>query len=242
VTDPKADPTEPLSINWLDQWDGHKETKAKLSWVSAELDKLIAAGLPPLTAIVTAPLSEQQNVALQALRAKQSVVYLRLHKTAVPPKADPYGRPLPLDKQGRVFVQKVRTNGAPWNASSSECAAWTGSARQAKNHPSNTHDPLYGTVTLTRDAVTAMPIDDAIGILRRWGFGVRASRREGKQPVLDREGKQVYGELGEPLFGRDTWLVLECDAQGRPLGYVEPEPKPAPQSQPQQQHHNQRGR
>lgn len=222
-----SDPTESLAISWMPYWDRFSDQNAKRAYVFDELKKLVEAGMPPLTAALTLPLSEQCDMALAALKARQSVVYVRLHQGAEPPPVDPYGRPLHPSKVGKVFVAKLKTNGARAGASGEESAGWTGTARQAKNRPGNTRDPLYDTVEIGKDAVVALPVEDAAPLMTRWGFGVRSERRQGKAPVRDASGNVKRGPSGEELRGRDTWLLVECDPQGKPIGYPSEEPKPA---------------
>jgi hypothetical protein len=213
VTDPKT----PKLVDWLPYWDRRGDKTSKANYIADELQRIIAEGEPPLSAILTRPLPDQQDMALAVLRSRQPVVYLRLHSDAKPPTVDPYGRPLPDTKRG-VFVTKVGTRGAGPGSSDQEGAMWTGTMRHAKNRPGNTRDPLYDTVEIG-NTPTAMPVDQAVTVMRQWGFGIRPDRFKGKSQ-------------------RDMWLVVECDAQGRAIGYAEPE-KPAQQPQPQ---HHQRGR
>jgi hypothetical protein len=202
VTDPKHDPKEPLAVQWLPYWDRYQDVAAKKAYVADGVAKLIAEGLPPVFAAVTAPLVEQTDLAMAAIRAQAPVVFLRLHADATPHENDTYGRPMPPGKAGVVMSCKLGTNGAPAHASGSESNAWTGPARIVNNRVGS-RTQNNRTVEIGRQPV-GLPADDAATVLRQWGYGVRAEQHK-------RDGKDAKGN---PRL-RDRWLIVECDARGR---------------------------
>ena len=180
---------EPRSINWLNQWDSNATKPAREAYVRDELARIIAAGEPPLLAVLTLPLLEQQDLALSVLKSLQPVTTVRLAEGAKPPACDPYGRELPPEKRG-VLVAKTATHGSSAGAEQAESMAWSGVGRIRANRPGS-RQPLYDVVEIGV-APVALPTQTAADVMRQWGHGVRPDQWRGRAASR-----------------RDMWLVVE---------------------------------
>jgi hypothetical protein len=188
---PESHPPEP--VLWLTKWDASSDIEVRRIYVEDELARIIAEGWPPLYAVMTLPLYEQRDMALEALGRVSSTVTLKLSPFALPPPSDPYGRPIHPSKAG-MLIAKVGTRGGGKDAQGTTAAMWSGSGRMAANRP-NSRQPLYDIVEIGSQPVT-LSLTRAAAVMAQWGYGVRSGRWRGKNPQSR----------------RDTWLVIEAGA------------------------------
>lgn len=203
VTDPaiKSHPKNlalqtPLLVEWSRFSSLNEgENRARVAYVRAELERAVAAGISPLYAAITLPLEAQQTDAFAALADMESAFYLRLVEGCSPPHCDPQGRELPEEQRGKVLVAKVGLRSYP-----------NGGQR---NQAANRDQDLDRVRVLTRDKPTVCSLEDAIVIMRRWGYNVRPRKntRPGQAPR------------------RDEWLVVHVRDTGEPYGVTPPEPQ-----------------
>lgn len=184
----------PLSFDWLREWDRHMDSKRQRSYVSAELDRLQAEGQPLLMAAITAPLPDQQDIALSELRSRGYRPKLRLREGASPPSVDSQGRPLSKDEVGKVFRTKTGVRGSSPEAKADPVLQerYVGPARNAL---ARTREGLYQQVDITHEPQT-FSVDEASAILRNWGVGVRSKRFRGHRDTYLVE--EVVSEAAKP--------------------------------------------
>lgn len=176
----------PLLIEWRKfPAFGDVSRKARVDYVKQELQRAEAAGISPLFVAVTLPLALQQQDAFDALKAMgHSTVNLRLVDGCYPPVNDSQGRPLSEELQGKALVTKVAN--LVMDAGERQVASRRGA-------------DIYEQVTITSEPV-AIGLDEAIAVLRQWGYGVRAKRAQ-----RPNEGPR-----------RDEWLVVHVKRNGQP--------------------------
>lgn len=169
------DPT-PIAVEWLGAWDRHTERAQRIAYMQQELERVEALGIPPLYAVLSAPLQDQQDLGTLVLRQRSYVPMLRLRKGFTPWPKDPDGRDLPANKRGKVHVVKVGVRGqmgtADLQARNDETARYTGPARMAL---ARSPGGLYHTTELSH-APKPMQLDDAIVVMRAWGVGLATKR------------------------------------------------------------------
>lgn len=190
VTDP-ATSAHPQVVDALHDWHkfslhSERDRDARIEYVRRELDRLEAAGVSPLFAAVTFPLADQQTDAFAALAASRRLYALRLVEGAVPPRCDAQGRVLPEDKQGKVLAAKVGTVRFADAGMRAATAARQGDIVQHRE---------IGSRPVT------VPLEEAITIMRQWGYRVRPKR-------ADRPGQPPR---------RDEWLVVHVREDGTPF-------------------------
>lgn len=157
---------------FLSRW-GTTARESRSDYVEAEVQRVIESGGRVLTEAITAPIAEQQDAALRAMRAMSvSTIRLRLVERATPPHCDPNGRELPEEKRGKVLAAKVGTITPTREDPPEYQNAFTGTAREAR---SQRGQPLYRFREITREGVE-LPIEEAIVVLRQWGKGVHTTR------------------------------------------------------------------
>lgn len=183
--------------DWLLDWDRSVDPRRLRSYVTAEVQRLIAEGQPVLHLAIMAPLSQQQDLAISVLREQQYRPRLRLRKGAVPPSVDAEGRRLPKEMQGKVLRAKVGYKGDDSSLRTDPIAAarFSGPMRNSLARTEGLNN--YRDVTNEPDVYS---LEEAIIILRQHGVGVRGKRIQGKK--------------------RDTWLVEEVPKQA-----AQPEPR-----------------
>lgn len=204
-----ADPAikaHPEAVTALAEWGKYPHHNAddharRVQYVRDELARLEAQGISPLYVAVTLPLSDQQTDAFQALAEDGRLFALRLVEGAQPPTCDSQGRMLPEAERGKVLAAKVglrRFSDGPSRAAACQ--------RQADIH-------VHRKISAKPVAVT---LEDAITILRQWGYRVRP--RKGARP-------------NQPPR-RDEWLVVHVNEDGSPIGPSESESTEAATSAP----------
>jgi hypothetical protein len=183
--------------DWLLDWDRSVDPRRLRSYVTSEVQRLIAEGQPVLHLAIMAPLSQQQDLTISVLREMGYRPRLRLRKGAVPPSVDAEGRRLPKEMQGKVLRAKVGYKGDDSSLRTDPIAAsrFSGPMRNALARTEGLNN--YRDVTNEPDVYS---LEEAIIILRQHGVGVRGKRIQGKK--------------------RDTWLVEEVPKQA-----AQPEPR-----------------
>lgn len=189
-------------------------------YVVQELRRLDEEGAPILRAVLTHPDDRTQALALQALdpafiapdgspAIQPRMWFLRLVDGAEPPHLDPQGRPLDAKDRGKVLRAKVGNIGGnnggntPALADIRSCAGVSGDNRTRANYA---RQNLYLTVDITAQP-RALPLAQAVTILRQWGLGVTdRAFRSAKRSHL--RGGQEPAEHGQSL-----WLVEEVNPQ-----------------------------
>jgi hypothetical protein len=157
---------------FLSRW-GTTAREARPDYVEAEVQRVIDSGGRVLTESITAPLADQQDAALRAMRALSvTTVRLRLVPNASPPHCDPNGRELPEEKRGKVLAAKVGTISPTKDDSPEYQNQFTGTAREARLQRGQ---PIYRAKEITRDGID-LPIEEAMVVLRQWGRGVHTTR------------------------------------------------------------------
>lgn len=158
----------------------------RIEYVKRELDRLEAEGVSPLYAAVTLPLAEQQTDAFRALAESGRSFALRLVEGVTPPATDSQGREIARDKRGKVLSAKVGT-----------VTFGDGGTRAAA--------ALRGGTIYRDREITARPslftLEEALTVMRRWGYRVRAKR-------ADRPGQPPR---------RNEWLVVHVNEDGTPI-------------------------
>lgn len=186
----------PLLVEWARFSSVNSgERDARVSYVRSELERAAAAGISPLYAAITLPIESQQTDAFHALADMESSYYLRLVEGCSPPHCDPQGRELPEEQRGKVLLAKVGLRNFP-----------NGGQR---NQAASRDIDLDRVVKITRERPTIVSLEDAITIMRRWGYNVRPRKnvRAGQPPR------------------RDEWLVVHVRDNGEPYGVSPPEPQ-----------------
>lgn len=183
--------------DWLMDWDRSVDPRRLRSYVTSEVERLIAQGQPVLHLAIMAPLAQQQDLTISVLREKGYRPRLRLRKGAVPPPVDAEGRRLPKEMQNKVLRAKVGYRGDDSSLRNDPIAAarFSGPMRNALARTEGLN--LYRDVSSEPDSYS---LDEAILILRQHGVGVRGKRIQGKK--------------------RDTWIVEEV-----PQTAAQPEPR-----------------
>lgn len=182
-------------IDAFREWGRYKihsesDLAERRSYVRDELARLEAQGISPLFAAVMLPLADQQTDAFAVLVGDGRSFALRLVEGAQPPDCDAQGRRLPDGKRGKVLAAKVRQK--PF-----------GSAGERYQHAARDRDiVVHREITAKHSLVIA---EDAITIMRQWGYGVRP--------------KRAARPNGPPR--RDEWLVVHVREDGSPLGPTE---------------------
>jgi hypothetical protein len=188
------------AIPWLEDWRRNGvDPLSQRNYVKAELERIIAAGAPVMSMVLTAPLSEQTQLALSILSNGEVPCrfWFRLVPKASPPIQDPQGRVLPEEKQGRVLVAKVGTKGGQIQQSHKQPDAVTSefSASSLQRAAAMNRD-IYQYVELTHDKVTEVPFAKASVLLNQYGYQIRQPRYHGRGTP-----RQI-----------DFWLVEEVPA------------------------------
>ena len=198
VTDP-ATSAHPQIVDALRDWakfsiHSEQDREARIEYVRREMERLEAAGISPLYAAVTFPLSDQQTDAFRALHDLGRLFTLRLAEGAQPPHTDSQGRLLPEDKRGKVLAAKVGTvrfASAGIRASSAAREGDIARHREISSRP------------------VTVPLEEAIVIMRQWGYRVRPKRAQRpNQPPR-----------------RDEWLVVHVREDGTPFAPPVREPR-----------------
>lgn len=172
---------------------------ARVAYVRRELERLEAEGVSPLYVAVTLPLAEQQTDAFRALDEMGRQFALRLVEGVSPPHTDSQGRELPPAKRGKVLSAKVGT--VRFGDAGSRAAA---AMRQGAIY----RDREIGS------RLAILPLEEAITVMRRWGYRVRA--RKGDRP-------------GQPPR-RNEWLVVHVNDDGSPIARAEQSPPETPRN------------
>lgn len=195
-----ADPAttaHPVNVNALAEWGKYPAHNAedlalRVQYVRDELARLEAQGVSPLYVAVTLPLVGQQSDAFQALAEDGRLFALRLAEGCVPPNCDAQGRALPDEEHGKVLMAKVGTR------------KFASSGARASTSNRGGEIFVYKKITSKPTMVT---LEDAITIMRQWGYRVRPKR--GARP-------------NQPPR-RDEWLVVHVNDDGTPIGPSESE-------------------
>lgn len=201
TTDPATN-AHPEVITALQDWGRYavhndNDRAVRVAYVRRELDRLEAEGISPLYAAVTLPLAEQQSDAFRALEESGRSFAVRLVEGVIPPSTDSQGRELPKDKRGKVLSAKVgvlRFTDGPARAAAA--------IRLAPIH----RDREIGS------RVALLPLEEAITVMRRWGYRVRPKK-------ADRPNQPPR---------RNEWLVVQVNDDGTPIA-----PRDAQPTEPQ---------
>lgn len=147
---------------------------------------------------------------------------LRLVDGVAPPVVDPQGRALNGADRGKVLVAKVGNLGGTLSPArpAKEAMAFSGEARKAAESSGRN---LYRTVRVTRAGVS-LSLDDALTVLRQWGYGVTQQQYQHRPPkVADARRYEREIELSHAMAlksgkrteepsrpqGQCNWLVEE---------------------------------
>lgn len=197
-----------FELSHLNEYETTPKDKRN-AYVTAEIRKIIAAGLPLLTTILRCPDDDARSHALHLLKENTdeegnvvledqvTAVRLRLHPDAKPPERDPQNRGLPEAKRGKVLVAKLGNKGGrlPPDASGKQIAQFSG---QRRNTLVNGGADLYETAEITREW-KSFGLRNATLILKTWGIGVQGQRALG---YFDRD-------KGEMVETQSFYLVEE---------------------------------
>ncbi len=157
---------------FLSRW-GTTARESRPDYVESEVQRVIDSGGRVLTEAITAPIADQQDAALRAMRALSvTSVRLRLVDKATPPHCDPNGRELPEDKRGKVLAAKVGTVSPTKDDAPEYQNAFTGTARESRIQRGQA---IYKFKEITREGIE-LPLEEAMVVLRQWGKGVHTTR------------------------------------------------------------------
>jgi hypothetical protein len=205
------------AIEWLTDWkrEATGTPHAQREYVKRELKRIAEAGAPVLSMILSAPFEIQTHLALSLLHQRalgSHRFYFRLVPGAKPPPRDPQGRELDDSERGKVLVAKVGTKGGQLHGSHNLPGVvtdeFTGPAVQNTAH--NGED-IYEYVRIGREPVAIDNINDAVVMMRRYGFRLAQPRYKGKAKKRNDKGeivvdRDVYGEAVPEI---DFWMVEE---------------------------------
>lgn len=181
---------------------------ARQEYLAGELNRLADSGQQILKAVLsrageTLAIDEslhllgrgQTNNGTQCPRL--TTVALRLVEGAKPPTKDPNGNPIKSAFVGKVLVAKVGNVGGD----SPTLTTLRGTDAQRRQQL-QAERRLYRTVAITQEG-NALPLNEAVVVLRAWGVGV---------------AKQIRRSLrdGADTQAQDTWLVEEVVAKRSP--------------------------
>lgn len=185
----------PLLVEWSKfPAYGDRQREERIHYVQRELERAQANGISPLFAAITLPLASQQDDAFAALQNMGlSTVTLRLVQGCTVPHTDPQGRQVPESKRGKVLFAKVGNSSHASGPLRSQAAL--------------REQPIYNYREIGPRPV-ALPLDQAISVMRTWGYGVRP--------------KRVQRKDGPPR--RDEWLVVHVQDDGQPYSPVDSDP------------------
>jgi hypothetical protein len=169
---------------------------ARIEYVQRELERAVEAGVSPLYAALVQPLEAQQSDCFAALKAMGlDMVYLRLVAGVETPACDSQGRALMREDAGKLVV---KTGNVPFKSAA------------LRDQASKRGQEIYKYARIGAKPVP-MPLDEAISVMRRWGYGIRFKRAQ-----RPNEGPR-----------RDEWLVVHVQPDGSPFGKSESQ-EPAP--------------
>ncbi len=143
-----------------DQW------RAREDYARREMERVRDLGIAPFYAAMSAPLADQQDAAVRALKAMgMGSVPLRLREGVEPPAADHQGRVLRGEDKGklRAKVGNIQIDRGPIRL---DLGARGGD--------------LYRSVDITRDALP-VSLEEAVLVWRQWGYRYRSEEMRGSQ-------------------------------------------------------------
>ncbi len=203
------DSIDPIAVDdWLSDWDRQLQPQKQDPYVQGELAKLRERGVPLLYAALRLGLPEQIDACVRVLRTEMgyATVYLRLHPKATPWDTDLDGKIIPESERGKVQYCKVGVVGqTPDGRPNPEGTHWetTGPGRIARERSGRSNQRA---IKIGRQP-TAVPIDQAIAILRSRGVGIVTPGRIRRGP----DGAELPGQ-------RSNWLIEEVpQVDGQPV-------------------------
>lgn len=168
--------------------------QAREEYAKREINRMIALGVAPLYAALSAPLADQQDAGVRALIALgHSSVTLRLREGVDPHPADPQGRILRGEDKGKLRAKVGNLT-----------FATTAERAEASQRGRN----LYRTVDVGRDPMS-FSLADAVLVWRQWGYRYRVDE--------ERAGHSQWLVLQVRPDGKPFGAVPQPDktAQGR---------------------------
>lgn len=186
------------------------EKSERLTYVVNELQRIDRAGLPVLRTVLSCSIDEAQTLATELLHENadkdgQEILEgrawrLRLVEGAVPPSTDPQGRPLPVEKRGKVLSVKVGNKGGNLKETA-EGKEWMQHSGPIRTSKVRADRDLYNLVEVTRTP-KAYSLRHAILILRKWGVGCTPEPR--RMEHIDKKDR-----MSEMIVVQENWLVEE---------------------------------